>query len=154
MKTQTSTEPTTPTEPQPSPPPLPASPDDALSGQIATLAAENAQLRAALDIGNARDTVVADLTAAGARSPRLLFDAVKGDIRIEADGSVAGRSEIVERLKAAFPEQFAAPPPTSIDAGAGRTATAVLTRAALAKMTPAEIAALDWPAVKQALAAG
>lgn len=145
MKTQTSTETTTPPEPPP--------PGEELSGQLAALAAENAELRAALDIGNARDAVVADLTAAGARSPRLLFDAVKGDIRIDADGSVAGRGEIVERLKAAFPEQFASPPPTSIDAGAGRTASAALTRETLAKMTPSEIAALDWQAVKQALAA-
>ncbi|MBX7056157.1 MAG: hypothetical protein K1X36_14490 [Pyrinomonadaceae bacterium] len=145
MKTKTTTETPTPAEPPPAP-------HDALEERLAALAAENAELRSAIDLGHARDAIVADLTAAGARSPRLLFDAVKGEINIAPDGSVAGRGEIVERLKAAFPEQFAVPLPTSIDAGAGRTASAVLTRETLAKMTPAEIAALDWQAVKHALA--
>lgn len=145
MKTKTSTETPTPAEPSPAP-------HDALEERLAALSAENAELRSAVSLGHARDAMVADLTAAGARSPRLLFDAVKGDISITADGSIADRGEIVERLKTAFPEQFAAPPPTSIDAGAGRTAAAVLTRETLAKMTPSEIAALDWQAVKQALA--
>ena len=146
MKTPTTIEPTTPVEAVPPP-------DDTPDVALAALAAENAELRSAIQISNARDAIIADLTAAGARSPRLLYDAVKSEISVTPDGVVAGRTEVVERLKAAFPEQFGTAAPPSIDAGAGRTDDTVLTRDALARMSPVEISTLDWQAVKQALAA-
>jgi hypothetical protein len=59
---------------------------------------------------------------------------------------------LLGKLKASFPEQFGTPPPASIDAGAGLRPTPQLTREALAKMKPAEIAALDWNDVRRVLA--
>ena len=59
------------------------------------------------------------------------------------------RSEI-EALKA--DDQFRRPA-ASIDAGAGRTSPATLTKEALARMKPSEIAELDWSEVRRVLAA-
>ena len=67
----------------------------------------------------------------------------------------AAAAALVERLKRKFPEQFApAKPPPSIDAGAGVAEVPQLTKEALAKMKPAEIAGVDWEEVKRVLAAG
>lgn len=119
---------------------------------LAELQAENEQLRAAIRFGAARDTVLEELKRAGARSPVLLFDSVKGDLQFDDEGKPANTAAIVARLKTVFPEQFGSDAPRSIDGGAGLVRKPSLTREALKRMKPAEIAELDWSEVKRVLA--
>ena len=115
------------------------------------LAAENEQLKATLRTERAHRQITGELAAAGARSPELLFDAIKGELQFDGEGTVANAAATVGKLKASFPEQFGTPTPASIDAGAGVRPAPQLTREALAKMKPAEIAALDWNDVRRVL---
>jgi len=120
---------------------------------LGRLQAENAELKAAMRMSEARQHVMAALTRAGARSPELLFDAVKGELQFADNGKLENKSAILERMKTRFPEQFGYEKPTaSIDGGAGHGGGITLTREALTKMRPAEIAALDWADVRNVLA--
>jgi hypothetical protein len=124
----------------------------AAADEVAQLKAENTELKAAIKLGTAREQMTALLAAAGARSPVLLFNAVSTELPYTGDGEVSNAAAIVEQLKQRFPEQFGSESGTvSIDGGAGRITSPALTKAALAKMTPAEIAGLDWGAVRQVL---
>jgi hypothetical protein len=114
----------------------------------ANLEAENAELRAAVRMSEAREHLTGSLRSAGANSPELLFEAVKGEIQFDDDGSLANSAAILDLLKRKYPEQFVRDiRAVSIDGGAGRNVPPPLTREALAKMSPAEIARLDWAAV-------
>jgi hypothetical protein len=126
-------------------------PDEDLLRQLRS---ENAELITAIQLGAAKERVVAALTVAGARSPGLLFDAAKVDLQFLSDGTLANESALVERLKAKFPEQFGYDRPASIDGGAGRVPAPALSREALARMSPAAIAKLNWAEVRQVLASG
>jgi hypothetical protein len=119
---------------------------------LTELQAENEQLKAAIRLDAAHRQITGELAAAGARSPELLFDAVKGDLQFGDGGALENAAAIVARLKAGFPEQFGAGQPASIDAGSGQTAAPRLTRDALQRMKPSEIAELDWNDVKRVLA--
>ncbi len=55
--------------------------------ESADLAAENAELRAAVRMSEAREHLMGSLRSAGANSPELLFEAVKGEIQFADDGS-------------------------------------------------------------------
>ena len=137
-----------PIEFEPSATAAPQTPD------VESLIAENEALRRAVREREARDLMTASLAAAGARSPELLFAAAKDLIQFGEDGSPQNAEALVADLKRRFPEQFGAfspQPPIDGGAGAGGTAPA-LTKEVLARMTPAEIARLDWAAVRQALA--
>jgi len=131
-------------------PPLEEKPAD----EIVALRAENEALRSAARMREARDLITASLSAAGARSPELLFEAAKDSIQFGDDGSPQNAEALVADLKRRFPEQFGgfAPQP-SIDGGAGAVGSKpALSKDALARMTPAEISRLDWAAVRQVLA--
>ena len=119
----------------------------------AHLAAENEQLKTTIRLNAAHRQITGELKRAGARSPELLFDAVKDALQFAADGTLQNAAAVIGKLKASFPEQFGAEPlPESIDAGAGAAAVPQLTKEALAKMKPAEIAELDWADVRRVLA--
>ncbi len=120
-----------------------------------SLAAENAELRQAVRMSEARELLTGSLRSAGANSPELLFEAVKGQIQFADDGTPANSAAILDLLKRKYPEQFVREiPAVSIDGGAGRIVHPPLTREALAKMSPAEIARLDWAAVSSVLKNG
>ena len=122
--------------------------------ELETLRRENEELRAAERLRNARSQVAADLERAGARSPELLFAAVMSELEFDEQGRVTNTADLVGHLRQSYPEQFEDQVRThSIDAGAGR-GTRMLTGEALARMTPAEIATLDWAEVRSALASG
>ena len=114
---------------------------------------ENEELRNAARLRDARDQITAELARAGARSPALIFESVKGRIEFGEDGKALNAPALLAEIRQAYPEQFAAgevPPP--IDAGTGASATPrVLTAEGLSKMTAAEIAKLDWAEVKPVL---
>lgn len=115
---------------------------------------ENEQLKATIRLTEAHRRITGELARAGARSPELLFASVGGDVQFDEDGAVANAAALVERLKASFPEQFGFDRPVgSINGGAGVAVAPRLTKEALAKMKPAEIAALDWADVRRVLAA-
>ena len=118
---------------------------------LTTLRSENAQLKAAIRLRDARDSVTAELTKAGARSPELLWDALAREIEFDGEGAPQNVAATVAAIKAKYPEQFGTRVPQSIDGGAGQTDAPRLTKAALAKMKPAEIARLDWNSVKRVL---
>lgn len=121
---------------------------------IEELRLENEQLKTTIRMAAAHRQITGELAKAGARSPELLFDSVKADLQYADDGTAQNAAALVERLKRSFPEQFGYERPTSsIDAGVGRIAAPQLTKDALAKMKPAEIAELDWADVKRVLSA-
>lgn len=121
---------------------------------LTELQAENEQLKTTLRLGAAHRQITGELAQAGARSPELLFNSIKADLQFAADGEVQNVAALIQRLKSGHPEQFGSDSPVgSIDAGAGLTVTPQLSRDALAKMTTAEIAELDWNDVKRVLAA-
>ena len=131
-------------------PPMEESPAD----ETEALRAENESLKATIRLRDAQEALTASLAAAGARAPELLFAAVKDSVQFGEDGSPQNAEALVAELKRRFPEQFGAfSPQPSIDGGAGSGGAAPsLTKEALARMTPAEIARLDWGAVRQVLA--
>lgn len=122
--------------------------------KLTTLQAENEQLRTTIRNAEAHRQITAELKQAGSRSPELLFAAIKSGLKFTADGAVENMSGLIDKLKGQYPEQFGADASGSIDAGAGKSAGLRLTRTALSKMTPAEIAALSWDEVRSVLAAG
>ena len=122
---------------------------------LVRLQIENDQLKASIRLGAAHRQITGELGRAGARSPELLFASLKEDLQFGANGEVENAAALIDRLKRNFPEQFGFDRPTaSIDAGAGLAANPQLSKEALAKMKPAEIAALDWADVRRVLAAG
>jgi hypothetical protein len=110
-------------------------------------------LKATIRLSEAHRQITGELSRAGARSPELLFDSVKADLQFADDGGLQNAAAVVQKLRDAHPEQFGTHAPVgSIDAGAGQSPTPQLTRDALAKMKPSEIAELDWNDVKRVLA--
>ncbi len=121
---------------------------------VLKLEAENAELKTGIRLSAAKEMMVSSLARAGARSPGLLFDVVKGDLQFADDGTLVNSAAIVERLTHDLPEQFGVGKPTvSIDAGAGRVSAPALTKDALSRMSASEIADLDWAEVRNVLAA-
>jgi hypothetical protein len=118
---------------------------------IDRLQAENEQLKTTIRLQQAHRQITGELAKAGARSPELLFDAVKGEVKFTDDGKVENPKGLIDSVAARFPEQFGFEQPASIDAGAGTGGGNTLTREALAKMKPAEIARLDWADVRRVL---
>ena len=142
-----------PQEPiEPTQPPLPGletfvpQPPD-----VTQLQTENAELRAAVRLADARASLTTELGKSGARSPELLFEAVKQDVQFDAEGRPINVAGLVDRLRRQYPEQFGMQFASSIDAGAGQTPGPRLTREALARMKPSEIAELDWADVRRVL---
>lgn len=131
---------------------------------LAELQAENATLKKQIAEQTAHTSLKDKLKQAGARTPQLLLGAAKDALSFTALGELENAVEIIEALKEKFPEQFGATPlgnnapatapaVPSIDAGAGRASAPTLTRDALAKMTPAQIAELNWDDVRRVLTA-
>lgn len=118
---------------------------------LTSLQTENADLKAAIRLRDSRDAVTGEIIAAGARSPDLLFDLVRDSIEFDARGKPQNVGAVVADLKAKYPEQFGTQTPQSIDGGAGQTATPRLTKEALRRMNPSEIAELDWADVRRVL---
>ncbi|HMJ09219.1 MAG TPA: hypothetical protein VK468_09450 [Pyrinomonadaceae bacterium] len=111
------------------------------------------ELRSAVRRREAHDEMTRRIAAAGARSPELLTAAVQDKLQIADDGTLQNAEAVLASLKAAFPEQFGHAPLASIDAGSGAAPARQITKESLARMTPDQIAKLDWAAVKQVLAA-
>lgn len=116
--------------------------------------AENQNLKQMILLRDAREELTAVLVERGARSPGLLFAYAVDDLQFDDENKLTNVSALVRKLERSFPEQFeqrSAVP--SINGGAGvSNQPAAITRETLAKMRPAEIAALDWNEVKRVLA--
>ena len=120
--------------------------------EVDVLRAQNIELQTRLRQREVRDDVTLALRSAGARSPELLFEAARDALHFSDDGSVENAEAVVAEMKRRFPEQFGTSTPPTIDGGAGRGGQPnALTKDALSKMKPNEIARLDWATVKQAL---
>ena len=122
------------------------------NAEVETLRTENENLRSEIRATKARAALAAELTVAGARSPELLIAAAEKDIQFDDENAPVNVPAVIARLTQHYPEQFGPDKPLSIDAGAGRTnQNNFLTREALAKMSPQEIARLDWNDVRTVL---
>lgn len=128
--------------------------------ELAALRTENLELKNQLRLRSARDEITRLLTAENARSPELLFDAISPHLEFDDEGKLASTGELITDLKRRFPEQFVvekSEPPRSlpvpnIDSGAGRVPNRPpLTKEALAKMSPRDIARLPWTDVRHVL---
>ena len=126
------------------------------NAELDVLRQQNEELRIAARLRDARDHMKAELEKAGARSPDLLFESMQSALDFDAEGKTVNVAELVRGLRTRFPEQFVRETPTpSVNAGSGAVGSRVaLTKEALAQMSPAEIAKLDWNAVREALANG
>lgn len=119
--------------------------DEKDMSELERLKKQNEELQSSIRMRDAREEVTAALKAAGANSPALAFDAVKGSLAFDKDGKLTNAKDLIDSLKASYPEQFGTPKPADgIDAGTQGTSTVKLTAEKLAKMTPGEIAKLDW----------
>ncbi len=122
------------------------------NAEVETLRSENEQLKREIRSGRARAALARELTATGARSPELLIAAAEKEIQFDDDGEPVNIAAVVARLTQTYPAQFGSETPASIDAGAGRSnQNNFLTREALSKMKPEEIARLDWNEVRSVL---
>ena len=130
----------------------------AFTDDLDDLRTQNESLRSELRLLSARDTLLSALTDQNARSPQLLFDASVTRFEFDDTGALTNTDALINGLRQKFPEQFVTEEPEQppvippVHAGAGRDRPQqTLTREALAKMTPQEIARLDWNDVKQVL---
>lgn len=116
---------------------------------------ENQELRDANRLRDAKDEVVAALTAAGNKSPEFTFNAMKGDLKFDDSGKLINSKDLIDGLKTNYPEQFGVEKPTEgIDAGAGGGQAATkLTREAIEKMSHEEVNK-NWDEVSKVLAEG
>lgn len=115
--------------------------------------AENEALRQLVRLQDAREQITARLREAGARSPALLFAQAADELQFDEHGKLVNAAAILSHLKRSYPEQFESIGHAAIDGGAGRgSGSHELTKESLAKMTPAEIARLDWEEVRSVLA--
>jgi len=122
-----------------------------VSDSLDALKAENEQLRTQMRLDKAHRQITGELEKAGARSPELLFGTIGGDVQFGEEGEILNSAALLDRLKSRFPEQFGRDIPQSIDGGAGLAGTPRLTKEALRRMKPAEIAELDWADVRRVL---
>lgn len=118
-----------------------------------TLRAENVELKRRLQMRDARDIAIRMLSEMGARSPELLFAAVRERLQFDDEGNVANIAALAEQLKREHPRQFAPRPSIgSIDGAIGsNSATRHLSAETLARMTPTQIQKLDWAEVRRVL---
>jgi hypothetical protein len=124
--------------------------DEQSANELLRLTDENAELRKTLGTERAKRIMTTELTAAGARSPELLFSSVSGEIEFDEQGEPANTAALIANLRSRHPEQFGTQT-APIDAGAGMIAKPALSRDALKRMKPAEIAKLDWAQVCEVL---
>ena len=128
-------------------PPVPES-----NAEVETLRVENEKLKGEIRSGKARAALAKEFTVSGARSPELLIAAAEKEIQFDDDGEPVNIAAVIVKMTQHYPEQFGTDKPASIDAGAGRSSqTSFLTREALSKMKPEEIARLDWNEVRSVL---
>jgi len=119
---------------------------------------ENEELKAANRLRDAKDSTIAALQKAGAKSPELLWKAIKDELEFDDKGSVKNLDALVTSAKSDFEDQFGEPKPDkTIDGGAGQGGKggdgAGLTEEKIKAMTPQEIND-NWDEVKAAMAKG
>ena len=128
--------------------------DNGAAAELESLRRENEELKSAGRLRDARESLAAELERAGARSPELMIASVMGELQFDDEGRVINSTALIGQLRRSYPEQFEDHVRIgSIDAGAGRGGR-MLTAEALSRMTPAEIARLDWAEVRETLRAG
>lgn len=122
--------------------------------ELERLKKQNAELTESMRMRDAKEEVTAALTASGANSPALAFEAIKQSLKFDDAGKLVNSKDLIEGLKASYPEQFGTPKPTDgIDAGKGKGDTKTkLTKEKLAAMSPTEINKLPWDEVSAVLA--
>ena len=122
------------------------------NAELERLRQQNEELKKEIRLGKARAALGAELTVSGARAPELLIAAAEKEIQFDDEGEPANIAAVISKLMQNYRAQFGPEKPVSIDAGAGRSnQNNFLTREALAKMKPEEVARLDWNDVRSVL---
>ena len=122
------------------------------NAELETLRTQNEELRSEIRTMKTRAALTAELTAAGGRSPELLIAAAEKEVQFDESGEPINIAAVIANLTQKYPAQFVPDKPASIDAGTGRSnQNNFLTRDALSKMKPEEVARLDWNDVRQIL---
>ena len=73
---------------------------------LTELQAENEQLKATLRLNAAHRQITGELAKAGARSPDLLWDALKGDLQFADDGTLQNAAALIQKLKRRIPNSL------------------------------------------------
>lgn len=122
------------------------------ASMIQALQRENEELKTSIRDREAEYAIKRELESAGARSPNILTEFAKAKLQFDSEGKIVNSAAIVDGLRKEFPEQFGTDRfAGSIDGGAGAIPKPALSKESLARMSPAEIAKLDWDAVRQVL---
>lgn len=112
------------------------------------------ELESGQRLRDAKDAVTAALTKAGARSPELIWQAMKGDLEFDDKGGVKNLDALVNSYKTDFADAFGIEKPgETINGGAGGQAATKLTIEQIQKMTPEQINE-NWEEVEKVLKAG
>lgn len=103
---------------------------------------ELADAQAALLERDTRDEVIAAAEKAGVKNPRLFYNAYKSELERDNAGKVTNLKDVLEAAKTEAAELFTSveKPQGGADAGTGNNKPATLTKEAIDKMTPTEIA--------------
>jgi|GEM_PF-6312051 len=124
--------------------------------ELERLKKENADLQASNRLRDARDEVVESLGKAGAKSPALIFNSIKDQLKFDDAGKLINSKDLIESVKGDFPEQFGDEKPEGgIGGGAGQGGKGSgekLTKEKLSVMTPAEVNELPWEDVSRVMA--
>ena len=116
---------------------------------------ENAELLTSIRMRDAKEEIVAALTAAGSKSPALAFEAIKGSLQFDDAGKLVNGKDLIEGLKTNYPEVFGEEKTAAgdIDAGKGtkNSGGSTLTAEKLAAMSPDEINKLPWEEVAKVM---
>lgn len=112
------------------------------------------ELEEQIRLRDAKESGLDALKAAGARSPELMWEVLRGRLEFDDKGNAKNLDALVASFKTTYAEQFGIEKPgETIDGGAGQPGTGTkLTKEKLAAMSPAEIQKLDWEEVKKVMA--
>jgi hypothetical protein len=110
------------------------------------------QTEETIKTAEAKTRLTESFREANARSPELMVRIAENSMQLDENGELQNAEAILHEFKQSFPEQFSEQTkPVGIDGGAGSATFKPLTREILAKMKPADIAKLDWQAVRSVL---
>lgn len=117
------------------------------------LAAENATLRTRVREMAASQALNAALEKAGVTATSLVTKALIADVQFDDADAPVNVAALIAKARGEFPAVFRSDAANGIDARVASPPPERLTREMLKKMSPAEIAKLDWEQVRAALSA-
>lgn len=128
-------------------------PIETLEAETPDLAAENAVLRTRVREMAASQALNAALEKAGVAATSLVTKALIADVQFDDADAPVNVAALIAKARGEFPDVFRNDAVNGIDARVASPPPESLTREMLKKMSPAEIAKLEWEQVRAALSA-